>query len=297
MTPVEVSVTGIDLLSTLGPLAMLPGDPTLRLAPGRFERATITPDGPGVLVVTWAPGTDSARVHAHGDGARWLLDRAPRLLGCEDDVRSFSPATPPLSDLWRRHRGDRIAATGTLWHDLAWSILQQRINRLDAAAQWRRLVETLGTPMGDGLVAPPAPQVVGRLGYPTLHRFGIERRRAEHLQAAALAASRLQPLVDEPVDAVMPALTAVRGVGPWTASSVAAFTWGAPDTVILGDAGIPSMVTWLLAREPRGDDARMLQLLEPHRPHRYRVVRLAFAARSFPPKRAPRAPRTDIRRW
>jgi hypothetical protein len=50
------------------------------------------------------------------------------------------------------------------------------------------------------------------------------------------------------------------------------------------------MVSWLLAGERRGDDARMLQLLEPYRPHRYRVVRLAFAGGTRPPRRAPRAP-------
>ena len=43
------------------------------------------------------------------------------------------------------------------------------------------------------------------------------------------------------------------------------------------------MVSWLLAGERRADDARMLELLEPYRPHRYRVVRLAFAAGTRPP--------------
>ncbi|SDX55600.1 hypothetical protein SAMN05660209_00687 [Geodermatophilus africanus] len=45
---------------------MLPGDPTVAAAPGRFARATWTPDGPGTVSVTWQPGGPEARVEAHG---------------------------------------------------------------------------------------------------------------------------------------------------------------------------------------------------------------------------------------
>ncbi len=82
------------------------------------------------------------------------------------------------------------------------------------------------------------------------------------------------------------------GVGPWTQSCLSTFTWGSADTVITGDAVIPSMVTWLLAGERRGDDHRMHQLLEPYRPHRYRVIRLAFASGSKPPAELPAPPPT-----
>jgi 3-methyladenine DNA glycosylase/8-oxoguanine DNA glycosylase len=73
---------------------------------------------------------------------------------------------------------------------------------------------------------------------------------------------------------------------------MAATTWGGPDTVLVGDDGIPARVAWLLAGEVRADDARMLALLEPYRPHRYRVVRLAFLGGVRPPRRAPRGPRS-----
>ncbi|MGQ2914702.1 hypothetical protein [Microbacterium aurantiacum] len=32
-------------------LAVLPGDPTVRLASGRFVRSTLTPEGPGTIAV------------------------------------------------------------------------------------------------------------------------------------------------------------------------------------------------------------------------------------------------------
>ena len=38
---------------------------------------------------------------------------------------------------------------------------------------------------------------------------------------------------------------------------------GDPDAVSVGDYHLPNQVAWALAGEPRGDDARMLELLEP----------------------------------
>lgn len=293
MTELTLPTGDVNLATTLAPFLMLAHDPTVRLTPGHFERATLTPEGPGTMTVTWDPARPEAVVRATGDGAGWLQRQAPAALGLRDDASGFAPRTDPLRTLWRRHRGDRVTATGTLWHDLAWFIVQQRVTRGEAAASWARLVRDLGSPAPGAadLMVPPAPTVVARLTYDRLHRFGLERQRAQNLIAAARCAHLLHrsPALDqEPALAV---LTGVRGVGPWTRSCLSTFTWGSADTVITGDAGIPSMVTWLLAGERSGDDRRMLELLEPYRPHRYRVVRLAFAARSTPPRRAPRAPR------
>ena len=293
---VTVPIGDTDLASTLRPLAFLAGDPTARLQPGRFERATLTPDGPGAVVVTWHRGERTAQVEAFGDGSRWLIERAPRLLGCEDDVAGFTPETPALRALWRRHPGLRLTRTATLWHDLACLIVQQRINGLDAAAQWRRLIRSLGSPAPGGLDlwVPPVPAAVARLEYQELHPFGIERRRAEALTRSSVVVSRVHARVDGASDLALAHLRRVPGVGPWTGSFLAAQTWGERDTVIVGDYGIPSTVAWALAREERADDARLAELLEPHRPHRFRVIRLASAA-GRAPRRHPRGRRTDIR--
>ena len=170
------------------------------------------------------------------------------------------------------------------------------MTRESAAQSWRQLVSALGTPVpGSTLPAPPEPDALARLPYDALHRFGLERRRAEVLIAAARTMSRLSAETLADRARVERALGAVRGIGPWTLSCLATATWGDADTVITGDSGIPSMVSWMLSRESRGDDTRMLALLEPHRPHRYRVIRLAFASGSRPPRQAPRVPDQPIR--
>ncbi|MFC5381675.1 DNA-3-methyladenine glycosylase 2 family protein [Aquipuribacter nitratireducens] len=294
--PSLVLPTGtVDLGLTLAPLAMLTRDPTLRLEPGHLLRATITPHGPGVLDARWEPARPEVRVRTDGPGGEWLAERAPALLGLLDDASGFAPHGA-LREVWRRCRGDRVAATGTVWHDLAFFVVQQRVTRAESSAHWYRFVHALGTPAPgtDGLLVPPAPAAVARLGYEALHRLGVDRRRGEALVAAARAAHRLLH-DDVGRDRATAALGGVRGVGPWTLACLSAVTWGDADTVITGDAGIPSLVAWLLARERRADDARMLELLEPFRPHRYRVVRLAFAAGVRPPRRGPRVPASDIR--
>ena len=46
---------------------------------------------------------------------------------------------------------------------------------------------------------------------------------------------------------------------------------------------LPNQVAWNLAGEPRGDDARMIDLLDPHRGHRQRVIRLVETVGARPP--------------
>jgi len=58
--------------------------------------------------------------------------------------------------------------------------------------------------------------------------------------------------------------------------------------VSVGDFHVPNIVAWALAREPRGSDERMLELLEPYRPHRGRVQLLLERGGIRPPAFGPR---------
>jgi len=259
---------------------MLYADPTIRVGDREFTRATWTPEGPGVIAITWGVEPGRIDVTCEGDGADWLREGARSLLGADDDVSSFQPEGV-VGRLWSRMRGDRVGATGTVWHDLTWFVVQQRIRRNDAAAQWRRLVASFGESVDghEGLYTPPAPERLARAAPWSLRALGIDARRAATLIEAARVADRLHRLANQPCDEALARLGSITGVGPWTRACLAAMTWGDPDTVITGDSGIPSLVAQVLAGERWADDGRMLELLEPYRPHRYRVLRLALAAR------------------
>jgi 3-methyladenine DNA glycosylase/8-oxoguanine DNA glycosylase len=75
---------------------------------------------------------------------------------------------------------------------------------------------------------------------------------------------------------------------------VCAVALGDPDAVSVGDYHLPHVVAWALAGEPRGDDERMLELLEPFRGQRGRVIRLLVRGVGGPARRAPRAPLRDL---
>ncbi len=83
-------------------------------------------------------------------------------------------------------------------------------------------------------------------------------------------------------------LRAFPGVGAWSAAEVALVALGDADAVSVGDYNLPHQVSWALAGERQGTDARMLELLEPYRGHRGRVLRLLVAGGTVPPRHGPR---------
>ncbi len=138
------------------------------------------------------------------------------------------------------------------------------------------------------LRTPPLPGRIAALGWEDLHPYGIERARATTLIEAARRIDRLQEAVGMSRQAAWVRLQSVAGIGPWTAAAVMGVARGDPDTVAVGDYHTPHLVSWALAGEPRGDDARMLELLEPYRGHRRRVVTLLKAAGIRAPRFGPR---------
>lgn len=90
-------------------------------------------------------------------------------------------------------------------------------------------------------------------------------------------------------------ITAITGVGPWTAGKVGLVALGDPDAVPVGDYHLPNTVAFGLAGEERADDTRMLALLEEFRPHRGRVILLLLAARVVAPKYGPRSAVREFR--
>jgi 3-methyladenine DNA glycosylase/8-oxoguanine DNA glycosylase len=73
--------------------------------------------------------------------------------------------------------------------------------------------------------------------------------------------------------------------------------FGDADAVSVGDFHIPNTVAWALAGEPRGTDARMLELLEPYRGHRGRVCALLVLAGISAPRFGPRMPARSFARF
>ena len=281
----------LDLVLTLGPLRHGTGDPTIRLSPGAAWRATRTPDGPATERAELRD--DVVRVAAWGPGAGWALEAAPDLLGEADDASAFTPRRPLLAALHRRMPGLRLGRSRAVVEALVPAILEQKVTGIEARAAYRLLLRTRGEPAPGpgaalGLRVPPSAAELAGLPSYALHPLGLERRRAETLRRSCARADRLESLLALAPAEARGRLMALPGIGPWTAAEVGLRAFGDADAVSLGDAHLPDLVGWLLAGEPRGDDARMLELLAPWAGQRARVIRLLEACGLREPRFGPR---------
>ncbi len=278
----------IDLALTLGPLRRGSGDPTMRVSRGEVWRASRTPEGPVTFRFVEADG--GVEVETWGAGAAWALERAPAWVGALDDPVSFAPAPGLVRNLHRRFAGLRIPSTGLLAERLVPVVLEQKVTGAEARRAYRRMTIALGEPApGPGdLVLPPDLGRLAAVPYERFHPFGIERRRAEVLRRIGARAAWLDEAVDLPLEAARDRIGTLPGIGPWSVAEVARLSLGDADAVSVGDFHLPNIVAWALAREPRGTDDRMLELLERYRPHRGRVQLLIEAAEIRPPAFGPR---------
>lgn len=273
---------------------MGPGDPTLRFGERVLEIAALTPRGPGSMRTELRP--EGALVFAWGEGGSWLAEHAPELLGFSDPASDFSPPEGPARRLWRRAPGLRLARYPSVYVRTVQAVLQQLVTTKEALRSWRRLVGALGKPAPGPLelMLPPAPEDVAGAPSHLFSSCGIAQRRARTLRLVARFAKTLESSAQSGWSSLEPELLGIPGVGPWTAEYVRGSALADPDAVILGDYGLPHSVAWALAGEPRSDDQRMVELLEPFRGNRYRVIRLVHAAGGLAPRRGHRRP---ITKW
>ena len=289
----------VDVARTVGGLVRGHGDPAHRFdTAGTFWWACATPAGDGTLAVRASRGVAHAR--AWGAGGDWLLDRVPRLLGEGDDWSGLDLSKlPRLSDLLRHYPGMRLPASGRVFDSLVPAILEQRVTGNEARRAWRQLLYRYGTAApgpNDGMRIAPGPQAL--LSIPTWewHRLGVDGQRYRAIRAAATVASRLEEIVDLDLDAAMKRLQVVPGIGIWTAAETAQRALGHPDAISVGDFHLANVVVHHLTGAARGTDEQMMQLLEPWRGQRQRVVRLIELNPSAgPPKFGPRYSPIDIR--
>ena len=256
--------------------------------------ATETPAG--AASVAFRPVGGEVRADAWGPGAEWAISRVPALLGCNDDPRGFCPVDPVVRDLVARLGVPRLGATGRWYEAMATAAVYQRVVSADARAAVARLGRIFGAEVPGGGPLPLLPRPGSALRIPDhgFHRAGVDRARARVVRVAAKYADRLEALDDRPAAEAREFLQLLPGVGPWTAARTTGAAAGDPDAVPVGDLHVPVLVTYALSGATDGDDAAMLELLEPYAGHRGRVVRLVKAAGIGPPRRHPAPTRFDI---
>ncbi|SNT31864.1 3-methyladenine DNA glycosylase/8-oxoguanine DNA glycosylase [Asanoa hainanensis] len=284
---------------SVGPIVMRHWDPCARFVGDTFWWATHTPDGPASLALSRAGQELTAT--GYGPGREWVVARADAVAGLRDDLTGFAELAathPVVRELARVHRGRRIPATGVVFPRLMRAIFEQKVTGKEASKGYAGTLRAFGTPAPgplEGLLLPPLPEVIAAQPYWVFHPFGVEQKRADTLRRAAAEAARIERCAT--AEEATTRMRAIRGIGPWTAAEVVRIAYGDADAVSVGDFHIPNTVAWHLAREPRADDARMLELLEPFRGHRGRVCMLLEATGVMAPKFGPRMPIRSFARF
>jgi DNA-3-methyladenine glycosylase II len=189
-----------------------------------------------------------------------VLEPLAQLRKADPVLRGLIDELGPL-DEEKRRRGRPREAYGALVR----SIVGQQLSTKAAATIYGRLIE-----MFDGRTPTPAellaadPEKVRQAGL-SRPKVSYLRSLAEHVESGELELAKLTKLPDEEVSAQ---LTAVKGLGQWTADMFLIFHLGRPDVLPVGDLGVRRAVERAYGLRKLPDAARLTKIAEPWRPNR-----------------------------
>jgi 3-methyladenine DNA glycosylase/8-oxoguanine DNA glycosylase len=279
-------------------------DPTYRTtSDGAIWRGIGTPEGPATLRILSRPDTGDVVGEAWGSGAAWALEQMPAMLGADDDPSGFEPRHPVLEQAWRRHPHWRLTRTGRVMEALTPAIIEQKVTGQEALAGFRTLVFRYGerapeSGHGVKLWVQPSAEAIRMVPSWAWLQMHIDPARSRALVSAARYARNLERTAEMGADGSAEAdrrMRALPGIGVWTSAEVRFRAFGDADAVSFGDYHVGKNIFYVLTGEVVDDDERLAELLEPWRPHRYRVQRLLELARIARPRHGARmAPRTHL---
>jgi DNA-3-methyladenine glycosylase II len=209
-------------------------------------------------------------------------------LGAAQPVRGFYRAFAGdgvIGDAIRDFRGLRVAGLPSLWEALVTAILAQQVNLLFAYTIRRELVETFGRRArfsGELYRAFPEPGAFGAETHSRMRRFRLSDSKArailglaEAFAEGSLEEARIAQLDDETAIA---ALTALRGIGRWTAEIGLLRGQARPDIFPAGDLGVVKyLAQGLLGHSTRAKEDAMRRFAGRWKPWRSLALVYGYA--------------------
>ena len=145
---------------------------------------------------------------------------------------------------------------------LAAIVTAQQISDAAAASIWTRLTAVVDpfTPEKFVTVAPEKLRAAGLSGFKVRTLTGIA--------AAAADGFDLDAVHDLPADQAVTTMTALKGIGPWTAEIYLLFCVGHPDIFPAGDLALQSAVQEAHRMQKRPDEKKLRQIAKKWSPWR-----------------------------
>jgi DNA-3-methyladenine glycosylase II len=197
---------------------------------------------------------------------------------CADD--------PMLAGIVERHGMPPFWAREPGLPTLVLLVLEQQVSLASARAAFDRLERRLGAVDARGLLASSDVE---------LRADGFSRQKAGYVRALALAVDEgsvdLARIGELPDDDVRRALTALPGIGPWTAEVYLLSALRRPDTWPVGDIALQEAARRVLGLVVRPSQPELEAIGERWRPHRATAARLLWHLYLSEPTRSAR-PRT-----
>jgi DNA-3-methyladenine glycosylase II len=184
------------------------------------------------------------------EGAAWLAALEPR----------FGAALEQVGPLPLRLRPDGFAA-------LFDAIIGQQVSTQSARAIWTRLEVA-------GLTEAAAVQAATE---DDLRACGLSRQKIRYAHALAQAGIDYPALQHMPDAEVIKTLTAVSGIGTWTAEIYAMFSLGRADVFAHGDLALQEAARRLFDLDDRPKEKEMRRMAEAWMPWRSVAARILWA--------------------
>ena len=184
------------------------------------------------------------------DGAAWLAAHDPRFA---DALEITGPL--PL----------RLREGG--FHQLLSAIVSQQLSVSAAAAIWTRVEKA-------GVITPAAVQ---NCSDEDMRALGLSRQKTGYARALANAGIDFDALPQKPLDDVIAELTAVSGIGVWTAEIYAMFSLHRADVFAHADLALQEATRHLFDLDKRPTPKVMRDMADQWRPWRSVAARLLWA--------------------
>ena len=178
-------------------------------------------------------------------------------------------ADPVLGAIVKRKGACGLAVRGSepRFKSLLRALVSQQLSVKAAATIFSRVLALFP---GDGEC--PRPEAILQTPLEMLRGAGLSRQKASYLHdlsarvvAGTLRLDQLDELSDEDV---MTALTAVKGVGRWTAEMILIFQLGRPDVLPVDDVGVLRSIQNVYGLRRRPTEKQVLRMGERWRPYR-----------------------------